>query len=366
MVHSGGRKTSIREPNFIRPIRSPGRQPLARCRCGSRSGGRARRRSAGTRRCGRRRAATARCARSGARTPCGRRPGSCPSGRSSRRPRPRYGERLTCTSTTERNTLTCCQSPSGATPGCGSPATITTPSAGESDVVGPAAAWCRSGGRGRGRTAPCRPTAPGTATPRAAGQRRPAARPAAARTAAGARGPVMKGHPARSMRMVAERYRPPPAQSGRAGQPGAEARSGSAPCSVLAAARRARRTSRGRPSWRRRAGRRRSRAAPRRRARARPRAGAGPRCRPAPAATSRLTALRSCMPSVSSTIRSPGSRGNACTSKALPGTTPNGGSIAQLDLLHPAVRAAAAGSGWPALTIDGRARCAGRRASADR
>ena len=104
---------------------------------------------------------------------------------------------------------------------------------GGEDLVGGRRRRCRSAGRGRGRTAPCRPTGRGTASASQPGPA-PAGRPATARTAAGARGPVMKGHPARSMRIVAKRYRP---ASGSARHvpvsAAAEARSGSAPCSVF-------------------------------------------------------------------------------------------------------------------------------------
>src|SRR3954452_23742197 len=115
--------------------------------------------------------------------------------------------------------LTCCQSPFGATPSWGSPATMTTPSAGArtSSAGGRRRSQARSGSRKNSAMYAERPRS-GQAARR--GQRRPAARAIAASAAAGARGPVRNGHPAGSMRIVVRRYRwPIPSHDGERRRP---------------------------------------------------------------------------------------------------------------------------------------------------
>ena len=145
-----------------------------------------------------------------------------------------------------------------------------------------------------------------------------------ARATAGASGPAMKGHPAGSMRIVAKRYRPPSGAFLRTTVSVDRRRTGRGPRPARSA------TAARRPPVPVEADHRgvvppgplRFPSPLRRRARAPPRAGAGPRCRPAPPPRRVSTALRSCMPSVSRTIRSLGSSGKGCTSKDLPGHRP--------------------------------------------
>ena len=98
-----------------------------------------------------------------------------------------------CTSKADRKMLTCCHSPSGATPSWPAPACITLPSAGESTSSTGTVAWSgvRSGSRKKAATA--RGSTPSTAAVRGRPSRRARAAGAAATMVAGAASLSMRG-----------------------------------------------------------------------------------------------------------------------------------------------------------------------------